>query len=162
MSALVGILSFICFNGYATSNRILGPLEIPLKHLTGLDLSSWNSSLRHVPKFQPHAVQQVMLAENTPVLAGALPAFELFVDSWKTMVKDVDLIKENVVQFIKPGLTIAKKYHNRFSDTDAYIIAMYLLVINPSIRFAWIEKIWGSEDIKVAREIIITKMLEAN
>jgi hypothetical protein len=53
-----------------------------------------------------------MSAENTPVLAGALPAFELFVDSWKTMVKDTDLIKENVVQFIEPGLTIAKKYYN--------------------------------------------------
>ncbi|KAJ7463111.1 hypothetical protein B0H11DRAFT_2241093 [Mycena galericulata] len=77
---------------------------------------------------QPHVIQQVMSAENTPVLAGALPAFELFVDSWKTMVKDADLIKENVVQFIKPGLTIAKKYYNRFGDTDAYIIAhVYVL-----------------------------------
>ncbi|KAJ6482790.1 ribonuclease H-like domain-containing protein [Mycena sanguinolenta] len=106
-------------------------------------------------KTQPHVVQQVMSAENIPVLAGALPAFELFVDSWKTMVKDVDLIKENVVQFIKPGLAIAKKYYNRFGDTDTYIIAMF---INPSIRFAWIEKNWGSEDIKAAREIIIAKV----
>ncbi|KAJ7665623.1 hypothetical protein B0H14DRAFT_2658494, partial [Mycena olivaceomarginata] len=95
------------------------PDKSPWKHLTGLDLSFWSSSE------QPQAVQQVMsAAENTPVLAGALPAFELFVDSWKTMVKDTDLIKENVVQFIEPGLTIAKKYYNRFGDTDAYIIAM--------------------------------------
>jgi hypothetical protein len=88
------------------------------------------------------------------------------------MVKDTDLIKENVVQFIEPGLTIAKKYYNRFGDTDAYIIAMCMcsisnryitltsdsLVINPSIRFAWIEKNWESEDIKTAREIIIAKV----
>ena len=113
-----------------------------------------------------------MSAENTPVLASALPAFELFVDSWKTMVKDVDLIKENVVQFIKPGLTIAKKYYNRFGETDAYIIAMCmcsasnqyvtlmpdLLVINPSIQFTWIKKNWASEAIKAAREIIIAKV----
>ena len=88
-----------------------------------------------------------MSAENTPVLAGALPTFELFIDLWKTIVKDVDLFKENVVQFIKPGLTITKKYYNWFGDTDAYIIVMCmcsasnqhvtlmpdLLVINPSI-----------------------------
>ncbi|KAJ6537028.1 hypothetical protein B0H19DRAFT_1079405 [Mycena capillaripes] len=77
--------------------------------------------------------------ENTPVLAGALPAFELFVDSWKTMVKDTDLIKENVVQFIKPGLTIAKKYYNRFDDTDSYIIAMSRDIIIAKVDFNCLE-----------------------
>lgn len=79
-----------------------------------------------------------MSAENTPVLAGALPAFELFVDSWMTMVKDVDLIKENVVQFIKPGLTIAKKYYNRFGDINAYIISMCMCSVSNQLSTCYI------------------------
>ncbi|KAJ6506542.1 hypothetical protein C8R45DRAFT_785975, partial [Mycena sanguinolenta] len=34
---------------------------------------------------QPHTVQTSMSSENTPILAGAIPAFELFISSWKAM-----------------------------------------------------------------------------
>jgi hypothetical protein len=65
-----------------------------------------------------------MSTENTPILAGTIPAFELFVSSWESMVADPDLQAENVAQFIQPGLAIATKYYDKFGDTDAYIIAM--------------------------------------
>ncbi|KAF8142369.1 hypothetical protein K438DRAFT_1517389, partial [Mycena galopus ATCC 62051] len=34
---------------------------------------------------QPHTVQTIMSSENTPVLAAAIPAFELFMKSWNSM-----------------------------------------------------------------------------
>ncbi|KAJ7024624.1 hypothetical protein C8F04DRAFT_925471, partial [Mycena alexandri] len=34
---------------------------------------------------QPHTVQATMSAENTPILAGSIPAFELFMAAWKAM-----------------------------------------------------------------------------
>jgi hypothetical protein len=65
-----------------------------------------------------------MSAENTPILSGAIPAFELFMSSWKSMVAERELQAENVAQFIRPGLDVAAKYYNRFGDTDAYIVSM--------------------------------------
>jgi hypothetical protein len=65
-----------------------------------------------------------MSSENTPILAGAIPVFELFIVSWKAMLKDADLQSENIGKFLQPGLTIAEKYYNKMADTDAYIISM--------------------------------------
>jgi hypothetical protein len=65
-----------------------------------------------------------MSSENTPILAGSIPAFELFIASWKSMLADRNLQAENIDKFIQPGLTIADKYYDKMGDTDAYIIAM--------------------------------------
>jgi hypothetical protein len=62
-----------------------------------------------------------MSSENTP---GAIPAFEIFIASWKAMPNDADLRSENICKFLRPGLAIAEKYYNKMVDTDAYIIAM--------------------------------------
>jgi hypothetical protein len=61
----------------------------------------------------------------TPVLAGAIPSFELFMSAWQAMLGDIDLQEENVGKFIEPGLAIATKYYNKMGDTDTYIIAKY-------------------------------------
>jgi hypothetical protein len=65
-----------------------------------------------------------MSAENTPILAGSIPAFELFISSWKSMLADTDLQNENISKFIQPGLDIATNYYNKMGDMDAYIISM--------------------------------------
>jgi hypothetical protein len=65
-----------------------------------------------------------MSAESTPVLASAIPSFELFMSAWGAMLADIYLQHENVGKFIHPGLAIATKYYNKMGDTDAYIIAM--------------------------------------
>jgi hypothetical protein len=65
-----------------------------------------------------------MSVENTPILAATIPAFELFVASWTSMITDQDLQKENIAKFIWPGLAIANKYYNKLGETDAYIISM--------------------------------------
>jgi hypothetical protein len=112
-----------------------------------------------------------MSAEDTPILSGAIPAFELFMSSWQSMVNDADLEAENVARFIRPGLAIATKYYKKFDDTDAYIIAMckcgllrflmshFLLDINPSIRFEWIRQNWSAQDQAKARQIILDKVV---
>jgi hypothetical protein len=64
-----------------------------------------------------------MSAESTPVLAGAIPSFELFMSAWQAVLADIDLQQENVGKFIWPGLAIATKY-NKMGDTDMYIITM--------------------------------------
>lgn len=78
---------------------------------------------------QPHIVQTVMAAENTPMLAATIPAFELFVNSWEAMKADPVLSALNITHLIDAGLAIAEKYYNKFNDTDAYIIAMCLLLL---------------------------------
>jgi hypothetical protein len=65
-----------------------------------------------------------MSAENTPILAGSIPAFELFISSWKSMLADTDLQNENIAKFIQPGLDITTNYYNKMGDTDTYIIAI--------------------------------------
>ncbi|KAJ6559295.1 ribonuclease H-like domain-containing protein, partial [Mycena sp. CBHHK59/15] len=98
---------------------------------------------------QPHTVQTIMSSENTPILAGTIPAFELFMSSWQAMLDDPVLEDESIAQIVQPGLNVAEKYYNKFGDTDAYIISMF---INPSIRFEWIRKNWSYEDQKRARK----------
>lgn len=62
-----------------------------------------------------------MLAkEVTPVLAGALPVFEIFMTKWDTLA----LKKPWLKPFIDEGTEWAKKYYVRMDDTDAYVIAM--------------------------------------
>ncbi|KAJ7130451.1 hypothetical protein C8R44DRAFT_731974 [Mycena epipterygia] len=46
------------------------------------------------------------------------------------MITDSDLEDQNIANIISPGLEIARKYYDKFDNTDAYIIAMF---INPSI-----------------------------
>ncbi|KAF7372646.1 hypothetical protein MVEN_00127700 [Mycena venus] len=106
---------------------------------------------------QPHIVQTVMSSENTPILSGAIPAFELFMASWRAMVADPDLEAKEVKKFIQPGLDIANKYYNRFGDTNAYIIAMF---INPSIRFEWIKQNWPEAELVQARKLVLEKLEE--
>jgi hypothetical protein len=111
-----------------------------------------------------------MLAENTPILAATIPAFELFMSSWESMLDDSDLEDENVEQIISPGLDIAKKYYNKFGDTNAYNMAMCMSkkprqhplmsckITNPSIRFEWIRKNWSFEDQEFAKKVILDKV----
>jgi hypothetical protein len=113
-----------------------------------------------------------MSSENTPILAATIPAFELFISSWGSMMSDIDLEEENISEIISPGLAIAKKYYDKFDNTDAYIIAMCELiwlnvsfctnssgkVINLSIRLEWIKKNWSTADQEHAKQIILAKV----
>ena len=68
----------------------------------------------------PHKVQQIMSGENTPILAGAIPAFESFMTGWEKASED----HLHLTELIQPGLDWASMYYGRMDRTRAYIIAM--------------------------------------
>lgn len=65
-------------------------------------------------------VQQAMSAEKTPVLSGAILAFETFMTKWEKIVKEHDRLKP----MVQEGLDCAYKYYDKMDQTKAYIIAM--------------------------------------
>jgi len=58
--------------------------------------------------------------DHTPVLAGVIPAFEIFLTKWEKLA----LAKPWLKDWIDVGLSWATKYYRRFDSSDAYIIAM--------------------------------------
>lgn len=68
----------------------------------------------------PHQVQKVMSRERTPVLCGAIYAFEMFMSGWEIMIKK----KDRTERLVQPGLDLAYKYYGRMDRTRAYIVAM--------------------------------------
>lgn len=68
----------------------------------------------------PHVVQQVMSKESTPILSGAIPAFESFMTKWENLSRDHPRLQDH----IDPGLQWARRYYNRMDRTRAYVISM--------------------------------------
>jgi hypothetical protein len=58
--------------------------------------------------------------EKTPVLAGVLPMFEIFLIKWETLARN----KTRLAPLIDEGLKWAYKYYQRMDLTDAYVVAM--------------------------------------
>lgn len=99
------------------------------------------------------------------MLAGSLPAFEMFMTTWELLGDNHPRLKP----FIDIGLEWARKYYCRMDLTRAYIVAMGMfcfqsllsftdcnweLVINPCVRMSWIRKHWESEYILKAEDIV--------
>jgi hypothetical protein len=61
-----------------------------------------------------------MSGEKTPILAGAIPAFEMFMSGWEKAGED----HPRLTHLIQPGLDWASMYYGRMDRTKAYIIAM--------------------------------------
>ena len=61
-----------------------------------------------------------MSREETPVLSGSLPAFEMFMTSWEMLGKKYPRLEP----FIAIGLKWAYKYYFRMDQTRAYVVAM--------------------------------------
>ncbi|KAF8230270.1 hypothetical protein L208DRAFT_1282653, partial [Tricholoma matsutake] len=67
-----------------------------------------------------HEVQQVMLKDKTPILAGTIPSFEQFMSCWEQLAKK----NVHLAPAIKIGLDFTMKYYKQIDDTDAYVVAM--------------------------------------
>ena len=61
-----------------------------------------------------------MSREETPVLAGSMPAFEMFMTAWENLAET----HPRLAPFIEIGLTWARKYYQRMDNTKAYVMAM--------------------------------------
>lgn len=61
-----------------------------------------------------------MSREKTPVLGGAVYAFEMFMSSWEKLIKK----NPRLEKLVQPGLDLAYKYYGRMDNSRAYVIAM--------------------------------------
>lgn len=66
----------------------------------------------------PHAFQEILSAENTPTICSSIPAFESFIDVWRTLLEE----RPEWWEMIQPGLDKLEEYEERL--TDVHIIAM--------------------------------------
>ncbi|KIL57978.1 hypothetical protein M378DRAFT_188346 [Amanita muscaria Koide BX008] len=95
----------------------------------------------------PHRVQQAMSSESLPILAGAIPAFEMFMTSWELLRDKHPRLRK----WVNVGLSWAAKYYSRMDRTRSYIVAMFL---HPAIRMSWIRKHWDDMYIRDAEQKI--------
>ncbi|KAH0833879.1 hypothetical protein J3R83DRAFT_11054 [Lanmaoa asiatica] len=85
----------------------------------------------------PLLAQKTMCGEETPLLGGAVPAFEVFIAQWKRLSDLVDAPHLRV--FMSEGLERAEHYYNCLGRSKAYLFAMCksFLLIHASVSPGW-------------------------
>lgn len=68
----------------------------------------------------PHAAQELLSAEKTPTLSAALPAFEMLLDSWINLQKELPML----AHYIGAGIFKIQEYVNKGRKSRAYALAM--------------------------------------
>lgn len=71
-----------------------------------------------------------MSGDSTPLLAGVIPIFEIFMTGWEKLAKK----RPRLERFIKPGLDKAQKYYSRTDLSKAYIVGMCMSIIRFETR----------------------------
>jgi hypothetical protein len=61
-----------------------------------------------------------MSGEETPLLAGVIPIFEVFLAGWEKLKEK----RPYLAPFIQPGLDSISKYYSRTDRSKAYIVGM--------------------------------------
>jgi hypothetical protein len=61
-----------------------------------------------------------MSGDKTPLLAGVIPVFEIFMTGWERLKEK----RGHLARFIQPGLDMAHKYYSRTDLSKAYVVAM--------------------------------------
>lgn len=65
-------------------------------------------------------MQTLLSGEQTPLLAGVIPVFEIFLTRWEKIAEK----KKHLAPYIQPGLDRAKEYYGRMDKSNAYVVAM--------------------------------------
>jgi urease accessory protein UreE len=61
-----------------------------------------------------------MSAEQTPILSGAIPAFEMFMTAWEELGNKHPPLQ----RWTKIGIHWATKYYKKMDQTRAYVVSM--------------------------------------
>lgn len=101
----------------------------------------------------PHAVQELVSAEQTPTLPVVLPLYEHLISLFKHVKNKLPDISHGVDAAIKKLETYLQKTRR----TRVYAAA---LVINPTIKLAWLQKHWSESEVNNVRQWITDAMLE--
>ncbi|OJT11323.1 hypothetical protein TRAPUB_12198 [Trametes pubescens] len=91
----------------------------------------------------PHLVQELLSGEQTPTASRALPAYEHLLD----MLKLVRAKYPKIAHGIDASILVLEQYMRYTRQTRAYALAM---VINPSIKLAFLEKHWTPNETEMA------------
>jgi hypothetical protein len=70
-----------------------------------------------------------MSGDETPLLAGVIPTFEIFI----TGLEKLKNKRPHLAPFIQPGLDSASKYYSRTDLTKAYIVGMCKSMISSRV-----------------------------
>ena len=62
----------------------------------------------------------MLSGEETPLLAGVIPVFEIFITGWEKLWDK----QKHLARFIQPGLNRMYKYYLKMDNTKAYVVAM--------------------------------------
>lgn len=97
--------------------RVLEGLEAVLR-VSGVNmrLKSMTTHIYQVPRY----AQKIMSSESTPLLSGAVPAFQDIISLWRKNTGEAPYL----APFIEIGLAWTDRYTNRMDKTMAYAVAM--------------------------------------
>jgi hypothetical protein len=103
---------------------VLSPIQLEVLE----DISSVLSVLNHA--------QELLSAERTPTLALALPVYEGLVQALRDLTFEYPVLHHA----IESGIRKLEGYIAKTRDLPVYVSAM---VVNPCIRFGWIDQHWS-------------------
>ncbi|KAN0082707.1 hypothetical protein V8E55_008502 [Tylopilus felleus] len=86
-----------------------------------------------------------MTSEYTPLLSGALPAYETFMEQWKCMSTFTMNLQFGLI--LSEGVVYAEQYQQLMHGNSTYVVAiansvLMFQVVNPAIQFSWVECKW--------------------
>ncbi|CDO72044.1 hypothetical protein BN946_scf184943.g79 [Trametes cinnabarina] len=102
----------------------------------------------------PHAVQELLSAENTPTVSLVLPAYAALLEILRAAKAALPRISHG----IQAAITALEEYMAYTWQTRVYALAM---MINPTIKFSWISKHWKPHQVEAAREWMLEYRTQA-
>ncbi|KAL7282477.1 hypothetical protein ACG7TL_003948 [Trametes sanguinea] len=102
----------------------------------------------------PHAVQELLSAENTPTVSLVLPAYAELLEILRAAKSALPRISHG----IQAAITALEEYMAYTRQTRVYALAM---MINPTIKFSWISKHWKPHEVEAAREWMLEYRTQA-
>ncbi|KIK12053.1 hypothetical protein PISMIDRAFT_121641 [Pisolithus microcarpus 441] len=115
----------------------------------------------------PAVAHHTMTSECIPLLSGALPAYETFLEQWKRL--NTSSANPQFGPLLKEGLAHGERYHKQMHANKVYVFAMcewshleysnihmltFCKVAHPSIHFSWVERKWCNEISSIKASIL--------
>ncbi|GAB1520557.1 hypothetical protein RhiTH_003636 [Rhizoctonia solani] len=101
----------------------------------------------------PHQAQELLSAEQTPTLLLAFPVYDQLIYSWRQVGKCLG----PYAYAVECGIAKIEEYVTRSQSLPIHIVAM---VLNPCLKYTWIDAQWTPNKKKFARETVKRFMLQ--
>ncbi|KAJ2926565.1 hypothetical protein H1R20_g10525, partial [Candolleomyces eurysporus] len=141
--------------------RAVSAIHFPSKSHSDSNVCHHDQAIRkffQLEKYKGHAdtysmSDKVVSAEKTPTLSFILPMYEkllTMLDNLKSQLPELSIA-------ISASQTKLREYLMLSRKTKAYAAAM---VINPTMKFEWLQAQWSAEEYKMARQSIFDTLLQ--